>query len=146
MQKSDWSNYTQTGDYSFDASKTNYTDWSNITLYRNGVLVWGTEPSGTGLTAKNTGSVTALRSTELTVQPNPAKDYAVLFYTSPVKEKVSIFLYNNTGAKQLQLSKMMQAGVNTVRFDVSRFSAGYYYLSVVPQDGKMVMKKIEVMK
>jgi hypothetical protein len=37
-------NYTQTGDYSFDASKTAFTDWTHVTLYNNGVLVWGIEP------------------------------------------------------------------------------------------------------
>jgi len=42
--KADWSNYTETGDYSFDPTKTSFTDWDHVTLYRNGVLVWGTEP------------------------------------------------------------------------------------------------------
>ena len=42
--KSDWSNYIQTDDYSFDATKTSLTDWSNITVYYQGILVWGTEP------------------------------------------------------------------------------------------------------
>jgi hypothetical protein len=42
--KSDWTNYTQTGDYSFDPSKTALADWIKVTLYRNGALVWGVEP------------------------------------------------------------------------------------------------------
>ncbi|MGB8980693.1 MAG: cellulose binding domain-containing protein, partial [Anaerolineales bacterium] len=42
--KSDWSNYTETGDYSFDPTKVSFADWTHVTLYRNGVLVWGTEP------------------------------------------------------------------------------------------------------
>jgi len=42
--KSDWSNYNETGDYSFDPTKISFTDWNHVTLYRNGVLVWGTEP------------------------------------------------------------------------------------------------------
>jgi aryl-phospho-beta-D-glucosidase BglC (GH1 family) len=44
--KNDWTNYNETGDYSFDATKTAYADWSRVTLYRNGTLIWGTEPSG----------------------------------------------------------------------------------------------------
>ena len=31
-------------DYSFDVTKTVYADWTKVTLYRNGVLIWGTEP------------------------------------------------------------------------------------------------------
>ncbi|QMV43160.1 cellulase family glycosylhydrolase [Cohnella cholangitidis] len=43
--KSDWANFNETGDYSFDATKnTAYADWSRVTLYQNGTLVWGTEP------------------------------------------------------------------------------------------------------
>jgi aryl-phospho-beta-D-glucosidase BglC (GH1 family) len=42
--KTDWSNFTETGDYSFDPTKTSFTDWNRVTLYRNGVLVWGVEP------------------------------------------------------------------------------------------------------
>jgi hypothetical protein len=42
--KSDWSNYNESGDYSFDPTKTAFADWSRVTLYRNGTLVWGVEP------------------------------------------------------------------------------------------------------
>ncbi|MBN2443670.1 MAG: hypothetical protein JXJ04_20080 [Spirochaetales bacterium] len=44
--KTDWSVYDQTNDYSFDPTKTAYTEWENITLYENDILIWGTEPSG----------------------------------------------------------------------------------------------------
>jgi endo-1,4-beta-xylanase len=37
-------NFNQTNDYSFDATKTAFTTWSNVTLYQSGTLVWGTEP------------------------------------------------------------------------------------------------------
>jgi hypothetical protein len=37
-------NFTQTGDYSFDPTKTSNTDWTQVTLYQRGVLVWGIEP------------------------------------------------------------------------------------------------------
>jgi hypothetical protein len=44
FSKNDWSNYVQTGDYSFDASRTQFSDWNRITVYRNGALIWGVEP------------------------------------------------------------------------------------------------------
>jgi hypothetical protein len=44
LHKSDGSSFNQTDDYSFDPTKTTFADWSRVTLYRNGVLVWGTEP------------------------------------------------------------------------------------------------------
>ena len=51
LNKSDYSNYTQTDDYSFDATKTAYADWNHVTLYHNDDLVWGIEP---GMGATNT--------------------------------------------------------------------------------------------
>jgi hypothetical protein len=36
--------FTQTNDYSFDATKTAYADWTHVTLYHNTTLVWGVEP------------------------------------------------------------------------------------------------------
>ncbi|RPJ26220.1 MAG: hypothetical protein EHM33_12370 [Chloroflexi bacterium] len=44
FSKNDWSSYIQTGDYSFNPSITQFSDWNHITVYRNGVLVWGIEP------------------------------------------------------------------------------------------------------
>ncbi|WP_339282115.1 glycoside hydrolase family 9 protein [Paenibacillus sp. FSL H8-0282] len=44
MNKTDWTNYTQTGDYSFDPTDSTYTDWSHTTGYIAGALQWGTEP------------------------------------------------------------------------------------------------------
>ena len=37
-------NFTQTNDYSYDATKTAFAAWSKVTLFENGTLVWGQEP------------------------------------------------------------------------------------------------------
>ncbi|GAB4200497.1 MAG: hypothetical protein OHK0022_21640 [Roseiflexaceae bacterium] len=44
INKSDWSNFNEANDYSFDGSKLAYADWSKVTVYYRGALVWGTEP------------------------------------------------------------------------------------------------------
>jgi cellulose 1,4-beta-cellobiosidase len=36
--------FDQTNDYSFDPTKTSYANWTHMTLYQGGTLVWGTEP------------------------------------------------------------------------------------------------------
>ena len=63
FHKSDWSNYTQTNDYSFDATKTAYADWTRVTLYENGSLIWGTEPGGSAATNTPTRTATPLGAT-----------------------------------------------------------------------------------
>jgi hypothetical protein len=44
VAKSNWTNYTQTDDYSFNSSATTFVDWTKVTGYVSGALQWGTEP------------------------------------------------------------------------------------------------------
>lgn len=44
VAKTDWSNFNEANDYSFDATKSSYADWNKVTLFHNGALVWGNEP------------------------------------------------------------------------------------------------------
>ncbi|RXE59088.1 glycoside hydrolase family 9 protein [Acetivibrio mesophilus] len=44
FSKDDWSNYTQSNDYSFNSSASDYTDWNKITVYISNKLVYGKEP------------------------------------------------------------------------------------------------------
>ncbi|XID92814.1 cellulase family glycosylhydrolase [Paenibacillaceae bacterium WGS1546] len=44
MTKTDWTNFNEADDYSYDGTKTAYADWNQVTLYHNGALVWGIEP------------------------------------------------------------------------------------------------------
>ncbi|MNW25577.1 Exoglucanase-2 precursor [compost metagenome] len=44
VNKSDWSNYNESDDFSYDATKTSYTEWEKTPLYLNNTLIWGLEP------------------------------------------------------------------------------------------------------
>ncbi|EFM08879.1 glycoside hydrolase family 5 [Paenibacillus curdlanolyticus YK9] len=44
IAKSDWSNFNEANDYSYNGAQTAYADWSKVTLYQSGSLVWGLEP------------------------------------------------------------------------------------------------------
>lgn len=44
FSKSNWSNYTQTNDYSFNATSNQYVNTEKVTGYINTTLVWGVEP------------------------------------------------------------------------------------------------------
>ena len=44
INKTDWSNYNENDDYSYDPNKTDFADWDHITVYQNSNLVWGVEP------------------------------------------------------------------------------------------------------
>lgn len=44
VNKSDWSNYDQSNDYSYNGSLTSFGPWSKVTVYYQGQLIWGTQP------------------------------------------------------------------------------------------------------
>ncbi len=44
VNKTDWTNYNELDDHSYDQTKTSFADWDRVTLYRGGTLVWGVEP------------------------------------------------------------------------------------------------------
>jgi hypothetical protein len=45
--KTDYSPVDSSNDYSFDATKSQFADWSRVTAYVDGQLRWGVEPDGT---------------------------------------------------------------------------------------------------
>ena len=44
LSKEDWTNYTQSNDYSFNSTATDYTESTKITVYLSGNLIYGLEP------------------------------------------------------------------------------------------------------
>jgi hypothetical protein len=48
FHKNDWTNYSEADDFSYVPGQTAWADAPKVTLYRNGVLVWGSEPGGGG--------------------------------------------------------------------------------------------------
>jgi lysophospholipase L1-like esterase len=69
--KNDWTNYTQTGDYSFNSSATSFVDWTNVTAYVSGNLQWGTEPGGSTATPTATVARTPTPTGASTATPTP---------------------------------------------------------------------------
>jgi len=44
LHNQDYSNVNEANDYSFDPTKPAFVDWTKVTLFQGGALVWGTEP------------------------------------------------------------------------------------------------------
>lgn len=47
IHKSDYTNYDQSNDYSFDSTSTTYVDWDKVTAYTSDTLSWGVDPNVT---------------------------------------------------------------------------------------------------
>ncbi|WP_243467768.1 cohesin domain-containing protein, partial [Acetivibrio straminisolvens] len=68
--KNDWSNYTQSNDYSFKAG-SQFVEWDQVTAYLNGVLVWGKEPGGSTPTPTPTPTKSATPTPTKSATPTP---------------------------------------------------------------------------
>jgi hypothetical protein len=96
FNKRGWKAYNQTNDYSFARPDKRYADFyanERITLYRNGQLIWGTEPSQSGpnptvtATPSATATATIARPTTTiipTVTPRPTTAAPTATATPPV--------------------------------------------------------------
>lgn len=71
-------NYNDANDYSFDSTKTDYADWTRITIYRAGSLIWGTEPGGGSSTPTPTRTPTPTPTRTPTPTPTPTPGGSVV--------------------------------------------------------------------
>jgi hypothetical protein len=81
--KTDWTNYTQTGDYSFNPTASNYTDSTKVTAYVSGALIWGTEPGGSGPTAIPTVTVLQTPTPVVTISGTPTPTVTTIRTATP---------------------------------------------------------------
>ena len=85
FNKSDWSNYNQANDYSWNQKQTSYAPSGQVTLYLNGQLVSGTEPNGTSVTPTATPTFTPTAATTATVTSTPTTGSSGTWTTSGTK-------------------------------------------------------------
>ena len=73
--KTDLSSYNELNDYSYDdPTKPDMTRWNRITVYQNGVLVWGVEPNSAS-TLPSATSVSAATATRTSTTAAPTATY-----------------------------------------------------------------------
>ena len=69
IAKSDWTNYDQSDDYSFNKDASDYEDWAKVTAYISGTLQWGNQVADAGDDGGDDNGDTA---EELTISPTTA--------------------------------------------------------------------------
>jgi hypothetical protein len=127
--KSDWSNYNQSNDYSFNSTATNYTASTTVTGYVAGTLVSGVEPGATVPVIKDSTisptSVTVVKGEEvavpvqMTLNGNTLKD--IYNGTTKLVSGTDYTVANNTVT--LSASYLAKLSVGTYAFAFN-FSAG----------------------
>ena len=85
IYKSDWSNFTQTNDYSFNSTATTFVDWTYATGYVSGTLQWGTEPGGSTVAPTSAATPTPTTVITPTATPTPSGSVTGTPTATPVK-------------------------------------------------------------
>lgn len=129
IQKSNGKWYDQRNDYSFDPSKRQFSDWSHVTLYRNGKLFWGTEPSPVATQPPPTWPGEGHRCR---IYPNPSRANT-LHIEGTIEERgfATVSIYNMLGVEMLKET----IGVNNTggwshALETSVLPAGTYFVKV----------------
>ena len=134
MAKSDWSNFDESNDYSYAPTITSYTAHDKVTLYQNGVLVWGIEPGG----LKTSTEELALQN-DIKFYPNPTKDNLTIMSKESligkilrVRDASGRMVYSQKitqNNKQLLVKlKGCKPGVYFLRFEGSNASKSYRFI------------------
>jgi PKD repeat protein len=138
--KNDWSNYNESDDYSFDATKTSFADWTKVTLYRNGVLVWGTAPAGAG----GKVAITEITYTDTSIE------LQILTHPNPTSDKVEIKLPEDWRNAEIRLMDVIgkttsaeNANGTTHIVDLSNKENGLYFIRITSHKRVAVAKVIK---
>ena len=127
FNKTDWSNYTQSNDWSYTAY-TAFTNWTHMTVYLNGTLVWGQEPGGASaaslVQAPVVNAALMVPASEnpppLVVAPNVSRNGEPIQFRVNLSESVPIHLalYSLTGEKVVEMDRPGSTGLNTLTWSL----------------------------
>jgi hypothetical protein len=72
----------------------------------------------------------------ITLMPNPVRDVATVQFSTATSEAYSIMISDMNGRLLATRKKMSLPGINLEKFDVSNFSAGVYFITLIEQTGE----------
>ncbi len=130
IDKTDWTYFNESNDYSFDGTQTSFVDWSKVTLYRNGTLVWGTPPTGATTVAMAMAAPMNTSSTTTTTT-SIAAPAATSGSTNSVTAPVNAAPNTTTTTTSSSPSSTTASSVNSASFQVIESNS-----SAVQQIGK----------
>ena len=145
-----WAYLDQTNDYSFSSTGV-YQDWTKITVYLDGALVWGQEPSSGGFFAaragggKGVGDIPA--TTSINVVPNPVRREAWLVLHLAGPGAATVMVTDVLGQiVHVEDLGYLDAGTQKRRLDLEALASGLYIaaLQVKGPEGSKVISTFKL--
>lgn len=144
FNKTNWTNFDQADDYSFDLTKSEYAEHDRVTLYKNGTLVYGIEPSLLSLnndTAPPHHHHPKENKNTFSIYPNPARDIMYIEDAHNLEGK-TITIYNLTGKVVTSKSLSDHHHKSKTDFNTSTLQAGLYMIEIKDKTGIKTSKKL----
>jgi hypothetical protein len=138
IAKSDWSNFNQANDYSYQAAASALAANPNITAYVQGQLVYGQEPAGavaTGARGVATGSPLATPAAVgtrgkavVSSYPNPFTGSTTITFTAVESQEYQLDIFDMSGrlVQHLKTGKAQAGQLVQVEWQASDVRAGIY--------------------
>jgi hypothetical protein len=136
LAKADWSNFTLTNDFSYQAAASALAENTHVTVYQKGQLIYGQEPAGATPLAsarvvyKAAAGLApeAAPAQALSSFPNPFTAGTTLSFTLAQAQAYRLEVYDVSGRliKQLQAGQAEAGQPMVVQWDAAGLAAGFY--------------------
>ena len=152
FNKSDWSQYDQANDWSF-INYTSFTQWDKVTVYYDGVLVYGQGPGMSPSYISKEQEAKEIADANVFCYPNPAKEKVIIRFSMNKQESVKIEIKDIKGEiiwqKEIAGTEMRK-GINNIEWDLTdnrgnKVSNGVYIYKIIADD-KTIIKKLTVVR
>jgi len=152
FNKQDWSQYDQANDWSF-VNYTSFTQWDKVTVYYDGVLVYGEGPGMAPSYISKTQEAEEIAAANVFCYPNPAKEKLIIRFSMNRQEPVKIEIKDMKGGIIWQkeiAGDEVRKGINNVEWDLidnrgNKVSNGVYIYKIIADD-KIIIKKLTVVR
>ena len=137
FSKTNWSNFDETNDYSYDVTKTSFQAHDKVTLYVNGNLVWGREPGAASARVRDKPAPGVL---DISFYPNPTMDRLNLVgKTFQAGDMIRVMDTNGAVSKTIRLN----AKTEKVTIDMTTLPPGVYFVTLAAGGERVVRKVIK---
>ncbi|UOQ67880.1 cellulose binding domain-containing protein [Hymenobacter volaticus] len=137
LAKADWSDFNQANDFSYQAAAATLVENAHITVYVQGQLVYGQEPTGATQTSARSQNATALATSpaataltrnEVSSYPNPFAGRTTIAFTAAQAQNYQLDVYDMQGrlVQHLQTGKAQAGQLVQVDWQAGSAPAGVY--------------------
>ncbi|MBO2010978.1 reprolysin-like metallopeptidase [Hymenobacter negativus] len=144
LHMNNWSAFNQANDYSYRPAAP-LAEHPQMTIYRQGVLVYGTEPASAQAAARPSVADEVTLTTVLESFPNPFSNSVELDFSLSLAGKYSLAIYNAQGSlvETLATGTATAGELHHVKWQAANRASGLYLVRLTTAAGVHQMKLVK---